>query len=492
MSSRPIEAPAAGGGVVLPDGRSASALLHETLLDSVRAFPDLFVDAAFPESASLFRSAYPAILPRFEAARVAAPARAAIARRLARVWAGCLQWADDAGRVGLHEALADTVAPLRLKMHAFGGRPGWTPAPVYRGERWSGAQIAGLGAALAERDVITPAAAEALAWVAEHALQGGVLDLSGRRIAVLGANAEMAPTRHWLEAGAEVLWIDIAPPPADWFEGDRRGGDALAGRLHWCPEGADLLTQPREILATLRAFAAEGPLDLGLYAYAPGRARELRLTGVMNALVEALPPESIASVTLLVSPTTPTALDARDLEATAARRARRPAWEAALSAIGLLGRGDGFVRSGDGAATRTVVSIQGASYQAAQYLGKIAVAEAWATHGQVSREAPAPLRVSANTAAITRTRSLDHPVFAAAFGGAGAFGVETFTPRQSRCVNGLLAVADWLVPERPRPGAVRVHGGIHTLPFPLESAMRVAAGFGFARSPRLLRGLLPG
>ena len=103
-----------------------------------------------------------------------------------------------------------------------------------------------------------------------------------------------------------------------------------------------------------------------------------------------------------------------------------------------------------------------------------------------------PLRVAANTAAITRTRALDHPVFAAAFGGAGAFGVETFTPRQSRAINGLLAVADWMAPERPVPGGIRVHGGIHTLPFPLEPALRMAATCGFARDPRLLRGLLSG
>ena len=429
----------ASGSVVLREARSASALLHHALLEAVRACPERFAEVDLPPAPGPFRDAFPELLPRFEAARIAAPERAQLARRLALAGGACLQWEDDAGRVDLREALAEPAPPLRLRMHGFRGRPGWLPAPVHRGERWSGADIAGLGAVLGERDVVTPAAAEALAWLARAVLEDGALDLSGRRIAVLGANAEMAPTRHWLEAGAEVLWIDVAPPPADWFE-----NASFAGCLHWCPEGADLLTQPREILATLRAFAEDGPVDLGLYAYAPGRARELRLAGVMNALVEALPREALASVTLLVSPTTPTALGAGDLEATAARRARRPGWEAALAATGLLGRGEGCARSGGGAATRTVVSIQGASYQAAQYLGKIAVAEAWATHGPVSAAGSAPLRVSANTAAITRTRSLDHPLFAAAFGGAGAFGVESFTPRQSRCVNGLLAAADWL------------------------------------------------
>jgi hypothetical protein len=143
----------------------------------------------------------------------------------------------------------------------------------------------------------------------------------------------------------------------------------------------------------------------------------------------------------------------------------------------------------DSAVTRTVVSIQGASYQAAQYLGKVMQAECWANFGQVGSTNPQPIRVSANTAAITRTRSLDHPVFAAAFGGAAAFGVETLVPRQSRRINGLLAVRDWLQPTIPVPGLIRVHGGIHTLPYPLGSALRVAAAIGFARSPKLLRGL---
>jgi len=183
-------------------------------------------------------------------------------------------------------------------------------------------------------------------------------------------------------------------------------------------------------------------------------------------------------------------LSARDCAAMDARQAARPVWEGALARLGLLGRGGGCVAIGDGCATRTVVAIQGASYQAAQYLGKLLMAESWASQGQLGAADSLPLRVSANTAAITRTRSLAHPVFTAAFGGASAFGIETLTPRQSRRLNGLLAVRDWMHPDSPTPGEVRVHGGIHTLPYPLGSALRVAAAIGFARSPRLLRGLV--
>ena len=486
MNARPDD------GVVLPDGCAASALLLDCLTKASNAFPDTFAAIAMPTAGAAFRKVYPEVLPAFEAARLASPDRAEIARMLAKTVARQIRWRDADGDCALADWLAGQAdaAPLSLETHAFRGAKGWQATPVYRGERYGPDSLAELGSLMAERSVVTPEAGVALRRLASEAFSAGTLDLAGRRIAVLGAGAEMAPTRHWLEAGADVLWLDVAPPPADWFESER-----FSGTLQWSAAPADLLRAPQRVLATLRTFAAAGPIDLGLYAYAPGQARELRLTAVMNAIVDALGADALASVTMLVSPTTPTARSAEEDAWVSHRLEARPFWEAGLSGIGLLGRGEGCARaterSGRGA-TRTVVSIQGASYQAAQYLGKVLVAESWASAGVHGAEAPVPLRVSANTAAITRTRSLDHPVFAAAFGGAGAFGVETFTPRQSRAINGLLAIADWMAPERPVPGGIRVHGGIHTLPFPLEPALRMAATFGFARDPRLLRGLLSG
>jgi hypothetical protein len=478
--------PESRGNVVLADQQAASSVLHDVLASAVAAFPDTLGAARLPSDPRAFRQAYADVLPRFEAARLASTARGEIARHLVCGLQRHLVWQDPAGSRPLHEALAETVAPLPLQQHAFSGAPGWAPSFVYRGERWDAGRLAELGAWLAERYVITPGAADALAWVGANVLERGQLHLPARKIAVLGGGAEMASTRFWLEAGADVLWLDITPPPENWLH-----AEGMSGRLLWPVDGTlDLLTQPLEALATILAFADGHPLDLCLYAYAPGQARELRLTGAMNALVDALPAELVASVTILVSPTTATALSREDRADMRARLEQRPAWEAALANIGLLGRGGGSIEAGDAAATRSVVTIQGASYQAAQYLGKVLMAECWASHGPPSAATPRPLRVSANTAAITRTRSLDHPVFAAAFGGAGAFGVETFTPRQSRRINGLLAVRDWLIPDPPIPGRVRVHGGIHTLPYPLEAALRVAAAFGFVRSPRLLRGLI--
>jgi hypothetical protein len=396
-----------------------------------------------------------------------------------------MRWASEGRELPLAEALREPVDALPLEHHRFDGTAGFEPTVVYRGERYGADRLHELGERLLERGVVSAAARERLGWLQDTQLADGCIRLTGRRIAMLGGAAEMAPTRFWLEAGARVLWIDVAPPPAEW-----RSASTLAGQLCWPSGNADLLRRPQAVLATLLAFADGEPLDLGLYAYAPGRARELRLTGTMNAIVESLPRELVRSVTMLVSPTTPAALDAEDIAAMDRRLAGRPAWESALGGLGLLGRGGGRAVVGQGAVPRSVVAIQGLSYQAAQYVGKVLTAECWAAEGSVGTSDSAPFRVSANTAAITRTRSLDHPVFAAAFGGAAAFGVETFTPRQSRRVNGLLALADWLASEPPVPGKVRVHGGIHTLPYPLDKALRVAAAIGFARSPRLLRGLV--
>jgi hypothetical protein len=469
-----------GGRVLLAEQQPASAVLHSVLAHTVQAFPEALAEVGLPAGAKQFRKDYPECLPAFEAARTGSARRMEIARAAVAELRRHLIWQGPEGMLPLGEALAVPAAPLPLDVHEFNGEPGWEPGLTYRGERWAGPRLSALADDLVSRGMATGAAGSALNWLAAECLEDGCLHLRRRKIAVLGAGAEMAPTRFWLEAGAEVLWLDVVPPPTAWRE-----LPGMAGRLHWPATGVDLLARPQEVLATLMAFADGEPVDLGLYAYAPGQARELLLTGVMNEIVNALPRSLLRTVTLLVSPTTPTALTAEDRPAMEARLEDRPGWETVLDRLGLLGRGGGSARVGDGRATRSVVGIQGASYQAAQYLGKVLVAECWAND-----DAGEPLRISANTAAITRTRSLNHPVFAAAFGGAAAFKVETLTPRFSRRLNGLLAVRDWFCPEPPTPGRVRIHGGIHTLPYPLDPALRVAAAMGFARSPRLLGGLI--
>ena len=453
--------------IQLPADKTASIILYEAISAALLAFPVEFASMVEPTSAKAFKEAYIHFLPEFEAARLASAKSIEIARCLVKQMQQSVVWQGAEGDVPLSEYLETVAEPMPLIR--YHGRSGLISRPdfVYEDQTWS--DLTAVGERLFDRNVITQPASDALTW-----LQQNLTDLRGRRVAVLGAAAEMASTELFLKMGADVLWLDKTPPPESWSKENE-----FAGTLHFPRQNADLLSQPREILATLHAFSNGQPLDLCLYAYAPGQAREIRLTAAMNALVDVMPKQQIASITMLVSPTTPVSLSKAELQRISERRSSRPSWEAALDTLGIFGNRGGIVEMCGAASARSLVSIQGTSYQAAQYLGKVVTAVVWAEQGH---------RVSANTAAITKTRSLDHPVFAAAFGGAAALGVETFSVSQSTCLSGLLSMHDWLRAERPTPGAVRIHGGIHTLPYPLEFALRPAAAIGFLKRPQLFLG----
>jgi len=180
----------------------------------------------------------------------------------------------------------------------------------------------------------------------------------------------------------------------------------------------------------------------------------------------------------LVSPTT---VPTRQPESSAAadrQREREPVWKSALSGAGLLPR-PGHVAANGVKIGLSTVSIQGLSYQAAQYLSKLSAAESFAVYGPAWQDGPEqPIRVSSNVAGITRTRSLSHPLFEAAFIGAPRFGVRIFDPppraRSAACSSCTICLND-AAPGSPtrvaspadRAAALhsqQVHGGIYNLP----------------------------
>lgn len=481
--------------VGLPAGTSASALLHRLLEDAARAFPEALAAAELPVDAGGFRSGFPEALARFEAARVGSPQRFEIARFLTAGSAQALRLPIGGDDHSLADAMRRPAPPERLEVRSLAGSGRLVPRVPWRGAELRGRELLRLAEELHSSDHISSAARAALEWlVGEGVDASGEIDLGGRRFAILGAAAELAPTPLLLAAGAEVLWIDrVAPPDALAKDSE------LSGRLHVPEREGDLLRRPRELAASIARFAERGPLDLGLYAYAGGRGQEWRLEAAMNAIARALDPAAVRSLALLVSPTSPAVVSADELETMERRRAARPAWQSALDRLGLLGAGPAVERSGV-RVRRSVLAVQGASYQAAQYLEKILAAEVFAL-GEPGRSA---WTVSANVAAVTRTRSLRHPVFEAAFAGARAFAVETYPPETTRWLNGLLLLHDLLNPaaacsasssrpatERARAlGSQRVHGGLYALPYALEPTVRVGALLGIARRPGLALGLL--
>ena len=159
--------------VMLAEGLSASSVMHAALAEAVAAFPDALAPAALAGNARVFRDDYTEALPRFEAARLASPQRQLIARHLAAATQRRIVWQYAGGERSLDNALAERVEPLLLEAREMPGEPGWQPSPVYRGVRWDPHELADLGAELVSRGLATPAAGEALAWVAGNVLEAG-------------------------------------------------------------------------------------------------------------------------------------------------------------------------------------------------------------------------------------------------------------------------------------------------------------------------------
>lgn len=481
------------GGVTIGAGANASDLLRELMSRTVTAFPEVFGEVELLRDPAAFRTRYADVLPRFELARMTSPARAAIARWLCVEAAHRLTFLDERGTYPLVETLArETPALPTLRVHLPSER-GLTPKVDFGGRLYIGDQLAPLADELSRRHVVSRAAAEALRSIAERVEGDGPIRLTGERFVLFGAGAELSPVYQLLEAGAEVLWLDRHKPPID-----RLLEPQLGGALHYVDGGIDLLRQPAAVRATIETFANGQPVHFGMYAFANGGARALRLALTMNAIVHSLPPALVQSVRYLLSPTAPSVVGPDDARCAEERRKRAGAVQRALLLAGPLSAG----QLGEGAlrVSSSVVSQQGASYQVAEYVGKRLAAEALIEYGSAlgaglpSGAPPLPLSVSANMAPITATRSIENPILAAAILGAPSFDMLIASASTSRAVASALLVHDLLAPADPAvPASARVerafaqqfHGGVHAQPFALDGLIRMATLRGIAARPQL-------
>ncbi|HEX6239649.1 MAG TPA: hypothetical protein VFZ61_02100 [Polyangiales bacterium] len=467
-------------------------MFHAVLAEATAAFPAVFEAAQFPRDAKRFKARYGSALARFEAARVNAEQRVEIARFVARRTQESLFYRSGTSHVPLGDHLRSRGRQIALTRTRLMGSPGLCAEVPFEGKVLRGQEVQALVDRLHDAQQLTDAAHTALSSMLERCRDaGGKLDLRGQRFALLGAGAELSPARLLLRAGASVLWIDLADPARALA-----GEDGLAGSIFRASEAQNLLEQPREVASAIEQFAADGPVHIGMFAYAGGASQEWRLGAAMNAIVASLDPALIRSVALLVSPTTPSVLTPETRAAESARLARAPAWQRTLAALGVI-QGPGHHAAHDRAVALATVALQGLSYQAAQYISKIAAAESYAVYGtQLDTDEQRPIPVSANVAGITRTRSLSHPLFEAAFAGAHHFGVRIFDAATTRALSGLLMLHD-ILPLAPLPmvspraraealHARQIHGGIYGLPFVLEGVIRSAALLGMASRPSVL------
>lgn len=374
----------------------------------------------------------------------------------------------------------------------------------YRGERLHGDALARQIDRWQRSGVAEPGHCDALRRVLAHPEW---LDLSDRRLVLLGAGSEAGPLAWLARWRARLFAVDLARP-APWrrIAGLLRDGNAtlVAPRAADAPDelsacGADLLTQTPEIAAWLRAHAAAGPaaaggLDVGQFAYLDGE-RHVRVALAMDAIGARLTADDArTTLAFMATPTDLFAVPAGLADEVRGAYARRGlARQVAQAGLRVGARAVGarsfephvreLLNADDGSSWGVVDAVvvqQGPNYLLAKRLQQW---RAWVARADGQR-------VSINVAPSTSTGSVvGNRLLAAGFRGARAFDVEVFEPATTNALMAALWVHDLRQPPQADAAANPLaalatganHGGLWRLPYLPRSVLPLAALLGFIR-----------
>ncbi len=404
-------------------------------------------------------------------------------------------WKRDGQEHPLADAFAAASGPAFTTAEVVGRGGAVTDLAIpYHGRSLTGADLRHQLDLWVAHGIVEPSFAHAVEAVMAHPEW---LDLVGVDFAVIGAGAEMGPVRQLLDWGATVWAVDL-PRPDLWRrlipDAEDRAGRLMvpvavdtpdAARLRG-PElarvaGADVLTQAPEIRSWLAGI--ERPFTLGNYVYADGATHVLA-----SLAIDAIGTDLLAAGrdVMLAWLATPTDVFAVPMEAVEESRRR---WRSARarrflqSPLRLVGQfeqnyqGTVFTANGvEYGISDCLVSQQGPNYLLAKRLQR------W--RALVARDGGA--RVSLNVAPSTRTASVvKNRALAAAYAGAGRFGLEIFEPETSNAIMAALLVHDLRNPastanpgvELPHPMQLFVEGACHGGLWRSQYAARSVLGF---------------
>lgn len=408
----------------------------------------------------------------------------------------CPPGAPEAGDEPLSAALTTSAdEPLESEYVRGEGEPETELTLPYRGERLRGDAIRRRLDAWAVSGVIEPSVGDAVGLVLENPEW---LRLPGRTAVLIGAGAEMSPLRSLLWWGADVAAVDL-PGAARW-ESILADSYRLAGSLRFPVQGdgdaaaragADVLHDVGSVARWVSGLDSSLVLAGHVYADGADHVRLVTAVDVLDQHVYAERPD-----TALVAIGTPTDVYAVPPEAVAASiseyeasRSRRLLGEPLrlLSGGRLLARA--YAPGGDPAApgiNDSIVPQQGPNYLLAKRIQR------W----RATADRAKGRRVSFHVAPPSRTRSVvRNRLFAAAYAGAGRFGVEVFDPSTAATLMAALLVHDLYAdaPLGARAGAdvaavpawqaesyAAVHGGLWRIPYEPRSALGLAAVTGLA------------
>ncbi|HET6909873.1 MAG TPA: hypothetical protein VFH54_11085 [Mycobacteriales bacterium] len=360
----------------------------------------------------------------------------------------------------------------------------------YRGRELAGAELHRQLDDWVARGVIEESCAQALRRLDA---EPEWLDATDITFALIGAAAEMSPMPALLRWGATVAAVDL-PSPRVWqriADAARAGSGRIIAPVAGEAPGADLLTQLREVRSWLAGL--DTPLVLGNYAYADG-ALFVRVAAAADALTADLVNSGTArALAYLASPTDVFAVPISVVNAARDGGGVRRRGGLIGAPIRTLSGGRMFtpnyravVDSEEGlqfGLADSVVPQQGPNYALAKRLQR------W--RAVVSRDA---VVTSANVAPATKTKSVTkNRLLAAAYAGAGAYGVEVFEPETSSTMMAALLLHDLRNPAAAaNPGNPlghplelfidqAAHGGLWRLPWEPRSVLPLAAVEGLVR-----------
>ena len=326
------------------------------------------------------------------------------------------------------------------------------------------------------------------------------LDLSDQTFVLLGASSQMGPLERLASWRANVIAVDL--PRENLWETivkltKRGAGRTFAPSTEAITEdqvtseaGVDLLVDAPNVAQWIAGF--DGPLTVGNYVYADG-ARFVLLAAAVDALITTIKnARDDVSLAYLATPTDVFAVP-HDV-VTGAESNRSGRWAIAgrvirpLTAAKTFSPNYGSTLSDEGGRTwgiaDSLVPIQGPNYALAKSLQRWRAVAA-REEGAIS---------SANVAPSTRTQSVvKNRMLAAAYRGAGAFGVEIFEPPTSRAVMAALLVHDIRNPEAAANPASEldhpydlfaegaVHGGLWRLGYEPRSVLPLALLLGLTK-----------
>ena len=341
------------------------------------------------------------------------------------------------------------------------------------------------------------------------------LDLTDTNIAIMGAGAEMAPTRSLLRWGANIHALDL--PRADIWQrlititratpGSLRVpispndvGEipfTTGGNIHVEDDitvaqvaGIDLLQQPGEIAQWINHI--EGPFVLGNYTYADGALHALLSMSSDAIFTQLAKTRRDITLAFLATPTDVFMVPMECVEASRKRWASRGVAGALQSPLRLLGQFEPnypvTYRSQTGTEmglSDSLVLQQGPNYLLAKRIQR------W--RALVARQDG--FAVSLNLAPATRTQSVvKNRALAAAYAGAGRFGVEVFEPATSTALMAAMLVHDLRNPKSAAQPQTQLanpmdlfviganHGGLWRSAYAPRSVLGIAAVLGMFES----------